>query len=719
MSLDLGTLTAHLGVNTSGFTKGFEGARQSIQKWSGGVPGWMAIGSAAIVAGGLIAAAGLYKIGEAFDEVEDTIRVGTGAVGDDLDGLVASAKKVGTNVPAAWSDIGTTVADVNTRLGLTGPTLEKVSSQFLELGRIMGEDVDIQTTTGALSAFRIEGDDTSGALDYLYQVAQATGVGFNDLAGRVAAAAPITQQLGFTFEETAAMIGTMDKAGLDSQNMIGAMQRGLVNLQKPGETAEDAFHRVTGEIDTLLASGDKAAAYDIAGAVFGTRGAAQFIGALESGALNMNDLTGAAGLTGDSILAAGADTMDFAEKWQLVQNKAMAALEPLGSAVFSALGDALDFVMPGLTAVGEWMTANPEAVKIIAVIMGVLAAAFVAATIATWAMNAALYANPITWIVIAIVALIAVIVLLAMNWDAVVAWVSEVWGGFIGWISDVIDGFVGWWNDTWAAVGAWIEEVWSGFVGWIEDLWQGFIDFIIGIIVAYVSFWFAVWSGVASFFTDLWNGIVSFVTGVWEGYMNWLRSVVVGLVRWWNDTWAGVGQFFGDLWANVVDGAVAIWEGLLDFFGSIPGTILGFFTGVGKWLWNVGRDLVNGLLEGIKSLASTIGSFFLSILPDWIVGPFKAALGIASPSKLFYGFGHDTVDGYLKAVRDMRPAVASELGSLVRTPEMSITAASGATAAASAAPAATGREFHYHAAENQSLSSEEALFAALTSPRAG
>src|SRR5690606_23953552 len=92
---------------------------------------------------------GLYEVGAIFDDVTDTIRVGTGATGKDLEGLTDVAKNVATTIPTSFEAAGSTIADLNTRLGLTGGTLETVASQYLEAGRILGQEVDIQATTAA------------------------------------------------------------------------------------------------------------------------------------------------------------------------------------------------------------------------------------------------------------------------------------------------------------------------------------------------------------------------------------------------------------------------------------------------------------------------------------------------------------------------------------------------------------------------------------------
>lgn len=298
----------------------------------------MVAGVAAVGAAGLAAGTFLYKVGEVFDDVADTIRVGTGATGDALDGLVDSAKRVGQRVPAEFEQVGSTVADINTRMGLTGGTLETVAAQYLEAGRILGEDVDINKTSAAFNAFGIEGEAVVGAMDHLFQVSQATGVGMNDLATVVSVNAPAMKQLGFSFEETAVLAGELDKAGLNSNKMMAAMSKGMVTLAKDGEAPQEAFKRVVGEIQGFIASGDEAAALELAGKVFGTKGAPQFIDALASGRVNLDDLSAAAGQTSDSILDVGKETMDFAEAWQLFKNNVLVWLEPLGATVFGALG---------------------------------------------------------------------------------------------------------------------------------------------------------------------------------------------------------------------------------------------------------------------------------------------------------------------------------------------------------------------------------------------
>lgn len=318
----------------------------------------VALGATAAV--GAVTAVGgvLYKVGSVFDEVSDTIRAKTGASGAALEELNDVAKRVGATVPAEFEKIGPVVAAVSQRLGLTGDQLQKVSSQYLEAGRVLGQEIDVDKTSAAFSAFQIKGENVSGALDHLFRVSQSTGVGMNELASSVSQNAPALQTLGFGFEEAAAMVGSFDKAGLNSGQIMASMSKGLVTLAKDGEKPAEAYRRVVGEISGFIAKGDEASALNLASEVFGTRGATQFIGAIKSGSMSLEEMAKIGQGTGDTILGVGEDTADFAEQWQMFKNKVLVWLEPLASTVFGGLGTAMGEMTAGVTAFGAAWAAN-------------------------------------------------------------------------------------------------------------------------------------------------------------------------------------------------------------------------------------------------------------------------------------------------------------------------------------------------------------------------
>ena len=284
----------------------------------------------------------LLDIGGEFDEMTDAIIIGTGATGEALEALEESAKGIATTVPISFGEAGNIVQDLNTRLGLTGENLDEVGQRVAAAGELMGSAINVESMSGAFAAFNVAADDMAGEMDYLFGVSQSTGIAFDDLTRILESNAPALQGLGFSFEESANMAGLLDRAGMDASGMMGKMSKALVSLAQPGETAAEAYQRVLSEMEGYIEAGDEAAAMDLATELFGTRGAAQFVGAVQSGALAMDDLRDASLGAGEGIMGTYEATASWPEKWELLKNKAKEFLEPLAGALMDGLGMALD-----------------------------------------------------------------------------------------------------------------------------------------------------------------------------------------------------------------------------------------------------------------------------------------------------------------------------------------------------------------------------------------
>ena len=284
----------------------------------------------------------LLDIGGEFDEMTDAIIIGTGATGEALEALEESAKGIATTVPISFGEAGNIVQDLNTRLGLTGENLDEVGQRVAAAGELMGSAINVESMSGAFAAFNVAADDMAGEMDYLFGVSQSTGIAFDDLTRILESNAPALQGLGFSFEESANMAGLLDRAGMDASGMMGKMSKALVSLAQPGETAAEAYQRVLTEMEGYIEAGDEAAAMDLATELFGTRGAAQFVGAVQSGALAMDDLRDASLGAGEGIMGTYEATASWPEKWEVLKNKAKEFLEPLAGALMDSLGMALD-----------------------------------------------------------------------------------------------------------------------------------------------------------------------------------------------------------------------------------------------------------------------------------------------------------------------------------------------------------------------------------------
>lgn len=285
----------------------------------------------------------LVDIGAGFDDMRDTIIIGTGASGEALAELEGIAKDVATTVPVSFAEAGDAIQDLNTRLGLTGDDLRDVATQLGALSS-MGISANVETLSGAFAAWGVEADDMASEMDYLFSVSQNTGLGFDQLTSILETSAPAMQQLGFSMEETANMAGLLDQAGMDASGMMSKMQKAFTEIAAEGGDAGEVFEQMLGEMQGYIDAGDTAAAMDIAESLFGTRGATQFLQAVESGTIDMDSFRDAALGAGDGIMSTYEATADWSEKLDVLKNKAAVALEPLASFAFDALGAGIDMV---------------------------------------------------------------------------------------------------------------------------------------------------------------------------------------------------------------------------------------------------------------------------------------------------------------------------------------------------------------------------------------
>lgn len=633
-----------------------------------------AAGFTALAGGAVVAGKALFDMGSQFDDAYDSIRVGTGASGQAFDDLKESMRTVATESIGVGSDmgaIGTTLADLNTRLGLTGEPLEKMTSQFLQLQNL-GVDADINEVSKAMSGFGVEAKDMPDALDELFQISQATGLTITELSNSAVKAGPSLRGFGFSMADSAALVGQMDKAGLDADKTLQSMQRALAEFAAEGRDAPEALKETIGSIEDFINAGDEAAAIDMASGIFGTRGAAQFVDAVKTGTLSVEDFMGATGATSDTIGDLAAETADFGEKWDQFKNQILVALEPVATELYKSLGPALDVVaekfaslakwltdslIPAFKNFGEWVQKNSDWLTPLGVALGTFAGSMTAAVVAVKAWNGAmslyktvtklataetklfnkaLKANVIFLVISAIAALVAGLTwfftktetgkelwsqfmdVLKSGWDAV----KEKMSGFFSWAKDLWDSAVQKFGEARAAMApiieaiqeiaqVIIEKVISAFTWWAETVFSVFTA-VWGKIfefLGYVKDNF--WPVMQSIFTMLGE----LLTSVWDGlswaWDNIVRPVFQALVDFaTNVLWPGLQQVFtwiGDAWKALSDTFSAVWGWIRD---NVLRPMVDFFQNT---LWPAIQDALGWIGDKWQWLSDT-----LSTIVNWI-----------------------------------------------------------------------------------------------------
>ena len=235
-----------------------------------------------------------------------------------------------------------------------------------------------------------------------------------------------------------------------------------------------------------------------------------------------------------------------------------------------------------------------------------------ASTASAWAFTAALLANPLTWVVLGIVGLIAALYLLHTRWDDI----------------------SGWFMDRWKTV----STVVSGAIDWIRGAW----DSTVGAIVAGAN-WLIDHMGILAFLFPVTAPI---------GAMNLLRdnwdTVVAGIGAGW-DTLVGAAQAGVEWLSEAIGNGLAA---IVDLFWQYHplgivirqwDEITGYLKGID--LFEIGQNILLGLIDGILNVRQKLFDMVKGV-GEGILDSITGFFGIRSPSKLMEQMGEYIGQGF-------------------------------------------------------------------------
>lgn len=618
-----------------------------------------------------------FALGTKFDDAYDKIRVGTGATGEALNGLQGDFKAVVSTVPATFEDASTAITTLNQKLGLSGEPLQSLSEQMLQLSKVTGTDLtgNLTAVTGVFQNFGVQAGDQGAKLDELFRASQASGIGVAELATQMQDSGVVLRAVGFDFTDSAALIASLGKAGIDASDVMPALAKSLASAAKDGKDASLVFSETYAAIQNAPdATTAAAAAMD----VFGAKAGPKLAAAIREGKLSFDDMIGVVANGSETVTGAASDTEDFAEKFEVLKNKAFIALEPIATRVFGIISDGM-----------SWITEHSNIA--IPAIMG-LVGAFTAWKIATmaqkvatelasaaqWVLNAAMDANPIMLVVIALAALAAGLVWAFNNvsWfhDAVItAWNGIktaslwLWNNALKPTFTAIAGFItGTLVPAALTLWSWMQTAWNGITAAVMWAWNNVIQPIWTLIQWYISnvlipefelLWGIVTTAfnvIASIITWAWSNVIQpvwtaiqwTISNVLVPAFNIISTVVATVFTAigaaisfaWNNViqpiWAAIQWYIGNIlvptfeviWTVVssvftaVVGAISgAWDLISGVFGSIIGGAIGmvqFFLGIPGALINLGSGIANAIFDGFKTAWNGVADFINDLIPN-------------------------------------------------------------------------------------------------------
>lgn len=230
--------------------------------------------------------------------------------------------------------------------------------------------------------------------------------------------------------------------------------------------------------------------------------------------------------------------------------------------------------------------------------MGLAAAAEIAQSVAagvaaaaTWALNGALavLTSPITLVIAAIAALIAIGVLLYQNWDTVVEFAKTAWQGLCDFISGICQAIGEFFSGLWTK----LQEIFEPIGQWFGEKFQQAWDAIVNIFSNLGSWFGERWADVTNALAEVGSWLGDKFQQGWDAISN---------------TFSKLGSWFGDRWNESKDALAEANTWLGEKFQSGRDKVNSAFEKVGSWF----GDRWNDIKDGVKEADTWFGEKFES-----------------------------------------------------------------------------------------------------------
>lgn len=277
-----------------------------------------------------------------------------------------------------------------------------------------------------------------------------------------------------------------------------------------------------------------------------------------------------------------------------------------GGAMRTMAGTIRTRLIPGLVAAAK-STVSYAAIKLKS-----LVPAIIGATTAAWSFTAALLANPITWIVVLIIGLVAAIWYLWRNWDDVSEWLVNSWE----WIRDTA-------KAIWGAILEFFTNIWTS----IRDIGGGrageLFDRIRAVFEAIFDFIKSIWNAIVDFYSEIWQAIRALFRGDLEAVGQHLRNAYGGMFDFIRNIWGNILSFFGNIWGNInstISNALSnAWSNLRTWgsnmlstarssINNVLNTIRNIINRLPQILLDAGRRAIQSLARGIRNAIGSVTS---------------------------------------------------------------------------------------------------------------
>jgi TP901 family phage tail tape measure protein len=598
------------------------------------------------IAAGVAGAASVKMAGD-FQQSLNIFKSVTGATAGQMAEVAAKSRELGKDIALpgiSAKDAALAMVEL-AKAGLSVNQSLAASKGVLSLAKAGNLDVADAASIAAkaLNAFGLEGSEAARVADLLAAAANASSADVADISLGLAQVGSGAKQMGVGLQDTIAALALFTNAGIRGQDAGTSLKQMFVQLATPTKQASELMKQLgldffdakgnfigleksAGLLNTKLAGLTQEQRNNALATIFGSDSMRVAAILADQGAAGFDKMADAVGRQGAATELAAAQNAGFNGALDNFKSTLETLATDLGTKLLppvtnflkvltDKLPAAVDFVSSHfgvLIAVIGGLAAAVATFKIAAFVQGFLdlVLALRGAAVGAGIFSAALSANPIGLIALAIAALVGALIFLQVKFD--------IFGKAIAVLQPVFN---------------LLGQVFKA----IADIFIASLQPAIGNLQAA--------------FQTLWTALQPYVPYLLTlGKV--LGGVVVGAIIASVVASAAMISILANVIAIIIRVAAIIEANLLGAFRSIVSTINGVVKAItGINLLQAGKDLINGLINGIVANAPAVVNKIKEICGQ-ALDAVKRFFGIHSPSSVMADMGENLMKGLAQGISD-------------------------------------------------------------------
>ena len=202
----------------------------------------------------------------------------------------------------------------------------------------------------------------------------------------------------------------------------------------------------------------------------------------------------------------------------------------------------------------------------------------------------------------------------------VMDWISEkisaIWNAIVAFLTPILEGIRTTFETIWNAISTTISTVLTAIQDAVTTVWNAVSGFISSVLSAIWNVVSSIWNRISSAVSNVLNAIRSVVSSVW----NSIKSTISNVMQ-------SISSTVSSIWDNIRSAVSDKISGIKSTIQNGFDAAVGYIKGLASDAWNWGRDIIQGIIDGIQSaigwladcvtnVADTIRDFLHFSVPD-------------------------------------------------------------------------------------------------------